>query len=339
MTTVTATPKLRSPFPYFGGKSKVAPLVWSRFGDVRNYVEPFFGSGAMLLGRPDWPFENGNRIETVNDKDCFLANFWRALKNAPDEVAEHADWPVNEADLHARHLWLVNVGREHVEKLRTDPDYFDAKIAGWWVWGICQWIGSGWCHELHQKRPHLGNAGRGIHRPSQQLPHLGNALGNGIVTWQNRGELYEYFDRLAARLSRVRICCGDWQRVCGNTPTVKQGLTGVFLDPPYNGDAKRKADLYAVDDLSVSNDVRKWCLENGGDKRLRIAFAGYAGEGHEELESHGWEVVAWKANGGYGSQGSGDDTNGRNNAKKERIWFSPHCLKPHEGKPCELHYS
>ncbi len=323
MTTLAATQKLRAPFPYFGGKSKVAPLVWSRLGDVRNYVEPFFGSGAMLLGRPDWPFENGNRIETVNDKDCFLANFWRALKNAPDEVAEHADWPVNEADLHARHLWLVNVGREHVEKLRTDPDYFDVKIAGWWVWGICQWIGTGWCH--HPEWP--------------QPPHLGNALGNGIVTWQNRGELYEYFDRLAARLSRVRICCGDWQRVCGYTPTVKQGLTGVFLDPPYNGDAKRKADLYAVDDLSVSNDVRKWCLENGSDKRLRIAFAGYAGEGHEELESHGWEVVAWKANGGYGSQGSGDDTNGRNNAKKERIWFSPHCLKPHEGKPCELQFS
>ena len=30
-------------------------------------------------------------------------------------------------------------------KLMGDPDYYDAKIAGWWLWGICQWIGSGWC--------------------------------------------------------------------------------------------------------------------------------------------------------------------------------------------------
>ena len=43
---------LVAPFPYFGGKRKVAPAVWSRFGEVRNYVEPFCGSAAMLLGAP-----------------------------------------------------------------------------------------------------------------------------------------------------------------------------------------------------------------------------------------------------------------------------------------------
>lgn len=42
---------LKAPFPYFGGKSKVAPLIWERFGVVSNYVEPFFGSGAVLLAR------------------------------------------------------------------------------------------------------------------------------------------------------------------------------------------------------------------------------------------------------------------------------------------------
>ena len=34
---------LKAPFPWFGGKSRVAHLVWQRFGDVANYVEPFFG--------------------------------------------------------------------------------------------------------------------------------------------------------------------------------------------------------------------------------------------------------------------------------------------------------
>ena len=161
---------LRAPFPYFGGKSAVASLVWQRFGDVRNFVEPFCGSMAVLLGRPDYPFENGNRIETVNDADCFLANFWRALRADPEQVAFHCDWPVNEADLHARHLWLVNSAKERVEQLRTDPEFYDAKIAGWWVWGACQWIGSGWCHHPEwQQLPHLGDAGMGIHRPSQKL--------------------------------------------------------------------------------------------------------------------------------------------------------------------------
>lgn len=44
---------LKAPFPWFGGKRKVAKEVWQRFGNVKNYVEPFFGSGAVLLGRPD----------------------------------------------------------------------------------------------------------------------------------------------------------------------------------------------------------------------------------------------------------------------------------------------
>ncbi len=32
---------IKSPFPYFGGKSRAASLVWPRFGAVKNYVEPF----------------------------------------------------------------------------------------------------------------------------------------------------------------------------------------------------------------------------------------------------------------------------------------------------------
>lgn len=94
---------LKAPFPWFGGKSRVAGLVWQRFGDVLNYVEPFAGSLAVLLGRPF-----AARTETVNDKDAYLANFWRAAAADPEQVAFYADWPVNEADLHARHLWLVN---------------------------------------------------------------------------------------------------------------------------------------------------------------------------------------------------------------------------------------
>jgi site-specific DNA-adenine methylase len=38
---------MKSPFPWMGGKSRVADLVWDRFGNVPNYCEPFFGSGAV----------------------------------------------------------------------------------------------------------------------------------------------------------------------------------------------------------------------------------------------------------------------------------------------------
>lgn len=44
---------LRAPFPWFGGKRRVANVVWRAFGaDVPNLIDPFAGSLAILLGRP-----------------------------------------------------------------------------------------------------------------------------------------------------------------------------------------------------------------------------------------------------------------------------------------------
>ncbi len=128
--------QLTAPFPYFGGKSKVADLVWERFGDCPNYVEPFFGSGAVFLRRPHFPFsEEPIRRETVNDADGLVANFWRAVQAEPNSVAHFADWPVNEIDLHARGDWLFchPEAREFVEQVRSDWKYFDAERAGVWA--------------------------------------------------------------------------------------------------------------------------------------------------------------------------------------------------------------
>jgi hypothetical protein len=135
---------LKAPFPYFGGKRTIAALAWSRLGDVGNFIEPFAGSLAVLLLRPTPP-----RIETVNDLDCMVANFWRATQHDPEAVAAYADGPVNEADLHSRHRWLVlsDEARIFRWRMRRNPRYYNAKIAGWWCWGLCCWIGGGWCTE------------------------------------------------------------------------------------------------------------------------------------------------------------------------------------------------
>lgn len=45
---------MKAPFPYFGGKSTVAPIIWKALGQPKHYIEPFFGSGAVLLARPDY---------------------------------------------------------------------------------------------------------------------------------------------------------------------------------------------------------------------------------------------------------------------------------------------
>ncbi len=394
---------LRAPFPWFGGKSRVAAQVWRRFGATRNYVEPFAGSLAVLLGRPSTP-----QVETVNDIDCYLANFWRALQADPEQVAFYADQPVNEADLHARHRWLIKTGKTRVDKLRTRPDFYDAKVAGWWVWGQCLWIGSGWCkpigaqhangtrrsdkwevrpslstahgrggvpqsgrgngagkprgvhgikvydgrvnaaraargihagvvekrpaqsgnghgvgvHRLWEKRPHQDRGGRGVLKSSlaQQLPAIsGDQSGAHRGVLRSTIGLYDYLEALAERLRRVRVCCGDWQRVVGPAVTSCIGTTGVFLDPPYAGvDTDERSPVYAHECAKIFHEVVAWAIENGNDPKLRIAVCGY--DGHATFPE-GWTELAWKAAGGYGRS-----ARGQANRARERIWFSPHCL-------------
>ena len=85
-----------------------------------------------------------------------------------------------------------------------DPDFFDAKAAGWWCWGLNCWIGSGWCSGSgpwvsengamvlrttaqlgpNQREPETSTARAGVNRqrPGQQAqgvnrqrPHLGDS--------------------------------------------------------------------------------------------------------------------------------------------------------------------
>lgn len=303
---------VKAPFPWFGGKSRAAPLVWQALGDVKNYVEPFAGSLAVLLGRPHAP-----HVETVNDLDCYLANFWRAVQADPEAVAKWADAPVNEADLSARHQWLVDQAGFR-ESMKTDPDFFDVKVAGWWVWGLCSWIGSDWCAA---KKYRDGNPGRGVKR---QLPHLGPGMGVNRKLphlGPNRGvsrrtvDTSEWMATLSDRLRRTRVACGDWQRVLSDSVLRVGNPCGVFLDPPY-ADGKMS---YAVGG-SVSDKVREWAIANGDRPELRIVLCGYEGE-HAMPDT--WRVVEWKAHGGYGSQGKGA---ARENKHRERLWLSPACL-------------
>jgi DNA adenine methylase len=144
-------------------------------------------------------------------------------------------------------------------------------------------------------------------------------------------ELRRWFQWLSARLRHVRIINGDWRRVCttGASKTLivrqKQGVAGIFLDPPYADTASRSDGLYAQDSLTVAHDVRDWCLKNGDDPDYRIVLAGFEGEHGDSLTAAGWREVEWfKAGhlrGGMAQQGA----NGHQQ-HRERLWLSPYCL-------------
>jgi DNA adenine methylase len=316
------TVPLRAPFPYFGGKRDVAPEIWKRLGAVKQYIEPFCGSAAVLLGAP-----KPASLEVVNDFNGFIANFWRAVKNQASEVAFWADYPVSHIDLGARHIWLLDA-RESIALGLQDPNWpGDAQAAGWWLWGQCCWIGSGWC-EWTRPDSHASDAGRGI-QALGQIPHAGNA-GMGIqalgkiphASDAGRGELMtsggrvalEWLSKLAARLERVRVTHGDWSRCLNNHYGAES--TAVFIDPPYRAFEK----LYRCE--GVADAVEKWAQENAS---IRIALCGHIGD-YPSLSS--WDAVPWtRKRLTYSGAGTTD---------KECIWFSPACLRPRTTKQIDL---
>jgi len=289
---------LKAPFPYFGGKRAIADEVWSRLGSPKQYIEPFCGSAAMLLAAP-----SPASLEVICDASGFIANFWRAVKHNPAAVAEWADYPVSHIDLGARHKWLMDQ-REAIGCGLQDANWpGDAKVAGWWLWGQCSWIGGGWC-EWSGKIPHSGNAGMGIQAVGK-IPHSSNAgMGYDSLMTSGGRTAWVWLHRLAARLDRVRVIHGEWSRALNNHYGGNQ--TAVFLDPPYRG-----YELpYAA--APVADEVEAWARDNAA---LRIALCGHVGD----YDLPGWDAVQWSR--------PGNTYAGTKTKDQECVWYSPACLK------------
>jgi hypothetical protein len=351
----------KAPFPWFGGKSQAAPLVWELLGDVAHYVEPFFGSGAVLLNRPH-PCNRPYHSETVCDADGFVVNAWRAIQYHPEEIARHASWPVTELDKYARQIAVLKWRTEqNWELLAGTPEWCDPKIAGWWLWSVCVQIGAfngegPWTVDpasgritkqnniklgVSKSRPFLSDNGRGVNRPQLREPGVLSDLPNNEFHPLTMPELIRWFQWLSARLRHVRIVHGDWSRVCTTgaawTIPVRQGKSpaGVFLDPPYSAEANRDNALYFTDSDTIAQAVREWCKKWGDNPKYRIVLAGFDVE-HAELESQGWKVYEWfrpgYLRGGMGNVKRTQSAAPGGQQHRERLWASPHCLTPNSHK-------
>lgn len=282
----------KAPFPWFGGKSTVADEVWRRLGSPKQYIEPFCGSAAMLLAAPA-----PASLEVIGDANCYVANFWRALKCQPDAVTVWQDYPVSHIDLYARHRWLTEPAR--VSELRAkliDAEWpGDAQIAGWWLWGQCCWIGGGW-----RDRP-VGDS-----KSNGRIPLIGQP-GQGVQGSGAEDSAREWMLALSSRLARVRIVHGDWTRCLNHRHGADE--TAIFLDPPYRNFEKIYSDNGPAT-TPVADDVAAWAREHA---HLHVALCGHQGD----YAMPGGFTMEWSRH--ASTLGS------VKTREAECIWFSPAC--------------
>lgn len=72
---------MRQVFKYPGSKWSMAEWIISFFPEHHSYLEPFFGSGAVLFEKPL------SNIETVNDLDNDVVNLFEWIRNDPERLA------------------------------------------------------------------------------------------------------------------------------------------------------------------------------------------------------------------------------------------------------------
>ncbi|WP_251205857.1 DNA adenine methylase [Acetatifactor aquisgranensis] len=73
---------MKAVFKYPGSKWSLAGWIISFFPAHHSYLEPFFGSGAVLFNKPR------SNIETVNDLDGNVVNLFRCIREDPKKLAD-----------------------------------------------------------------------------------------------------------------------------------------------------------------------------------------------------------------------------------------------------------
>lgn len=71
---------------YPGSKWSMADWIISHMPAHTTYLEPFFGSGAVLFNK------ERSTLETVNDLDGEVSNLFEIIRDKPDELAKLIHW-------------------------------------------------------------------------------------------------------------------------------------------------------------------------------------------------------------------------------------------------------
>ncbi len=223
--------------PYYGGKQTTAGAIVALFPPHRMYVEPYAGGLSVLLAKPVEP------IEVVNDLDRDLVNFWRVLRDHPEELltacelTPHAvsefedDFTIDGDDLErARRVWVRLTQGRSAHLLKT-----------------------GWRHSLGADTA-----------PGVSMP----------------GYLEGYRKRLlpaAARLKHVTLECRPALEIIDRYSTPG---TLLYVDPPYLG-TTRNSTGYRHDMLGEQAHVDM--LEALRRTEADVVLSGYASPLYDDM--------------------------------------------------------
>lgn len=186
---------------YYGGKWLIGKWIISHFPSHQSYIEPCGGAASVLLQK------DRSALETYNDLDGSVVNFFRVLRDEPDALIHSLNWTP----------WA----REEYEmSLQTDGRPIE-NARRFWVW--C-WMGIG------------GKWGgwRSITSPDSR---------NGVAWPQDTINL-DHLKKVAERFRGVQIEHIDSME-CVRKYANDESL--IYIDPPYLPETRERPGRYAFE--------------------------------------------------------------------------------------------
>lgn len=96
---------------YPGAKNRLASWICSFIPEHEVYLEPYFGSGAVFFNKPKC------RIETVNDLNHDVFNYFKVLRDYPEELIRIIDsTPFSREEY--MNAWVSEDNLDEIEKAR-----------------------------------------------------------------------------------------------------------------------------------------------------------------------------------------------------------------------------
>lgn len=244
------------PFPYSGGKITTAPHIASLFPAHRHYVEPFCGGLAVLLAK------DRSTMETVNDLDGDLMNFWKVLRDRPQDLARVcALTPHSLADW--RECADLSIG-DDLERARRVWVRLAQSRAG-------RFYRSGWRHYVNP-----------------------GAVGTAFPSY-----LDGYVQRMAAaaeRLHHVSLECRpalDMITKYGRSPDVL-----LYVDPPYLGSTRANDKAYRHE--LMSDDEHRELATALRSCQASVVLSGYPSTLYDDELYSDWHRVTFTTGTGQG---------------------------------------
>lgn len=316
------TSNARSPFPWFGGKQKLASDLVALFPPHDLYIEVFGGGASVLFSKPP------TTLDVYNDLDQGLVTFFRVLRDAPERLVPlleltpyaRAEWQ------HCRESWR-DEGLDDVERARRwfviATQSFGGMVArgreGWDATGVR--VGeAAWRREL---RAAGGPAGWKLDRHPNGERHHGRGWGGErlgrmhLSRAASNANRVDHIWRFVERMRLVQIECIDW-RDCLKRYDHETAL--FYLDPPYIPETRRAGgynhELTPEDHAELVRRVlalRGVAIVSGYDHEIYAPLVNEGGFGRHEHSV--WSTA--------GRRSAGD----KRDRRVEVIWASPRAAQ------------